>query len=179
MKYGLSVKENKISQVKQMLREGTRFSTTTDEYTDLKNRRYININFHGKDLPPFHLGMIRIFGSTNSGSLRNVIFERLKEYGIFETNLVCITTDGASVILKMGREIDSLPQTCQSHGIHLAVSDILYIKTRESHVISINDEELKEDTYKQQVLRVKDVFLLPDFSLLSLGQECPTRHLIH
>ena len=55
MKYGLSVKENKISQVRQMLREGTRFSATTDRYTNLKNRRYININLHGKDLPRVNL----------------------------------------------------------------------------------------------------------------------------
>lgn len=46
-----------------------------------------------------------------------------------EKDIVCITTDGPNVMVKVGKLIDAEHQLCFAHGIHLAVCDTLYRKT--------------------------------------------------
>ena len=42
------------------------------------------------------------------------------------TDVVCITTDGASVKVKLGNISPSDHQLCFAHAIHLIVVDIIY-----------------------------------------------------
>lgn len=54
---------------------------------------------------------------------------RLAEYKFdLKNNVVAMTTDGASVMKKLGRNSGIIHQLCHLHGFHLAVSDVLYKK---------------------------------------------------
>ena len=57
--------------------------------------------------------------------------KRTKEFGIdFEADLISSTTDGAAIMIKYGKLSLILHFTCLAHGIHLAVTDILYKKPK-------------------------------------------------
>ena len=56
-----------------------------------------------------------------------MIDNRLMEFGIVRArDIIASTTDGASIMRKFGRLLDCENQACHSHGIHLAVADVLY-----------------------------------------------------
>lgn len=46
MEYGVKIRREIRATILEQLKEGTRFSLTFDEWTSLKNQRYININVH-------------------------------------------------------------------------------------------------------------------------------------
>lgn len=54
--------------------------------------------------------------------------DELKVYGLEEKDIIGITTDGAKVMVKMGRESRFVHQQCIAHGLHLAVTDVLFKK---------------------------------------------------
>lgn len=56
-----------------------------------------------------------------------------------DTNVICITTDGAKVIVKLGRVIKPDQQLCYAHGIQLAVVDVIY-KQKYSSSKAFNEE---------------------------------------
>lgn len=85
--------------------------------------------------------MVRLSASTNSSTLKTLIFDRLKEYVISEHNLTFFTTDGASIREKIGRESKCLKQICHSHGIHLVGSYVLYNKCEASHMIELDTDD--------------------------------------
>ena len=45
--------------------------------------------------------------------------DKLQEYGLEERRMVAGTTDGASVMTKMGTLLEMYHQLCHAHGIHL------------------------------------------------------------
>lgn len=47
-------------------------------------------------------------------------------YFCWDKDVVCITTDGAKVIVKVGKLIKPDQQLCYAHGIQLAVVDVIY-----------------------------------------------------
>ena len=57
--------------------------------------------------------------------------------------IVGMVTDGASVIIKTGRLSGIIHQICHSHGLHLAVCDVLY-KKRHNLEDTNEDEEALE-----------------------------------
>ena len=87
---------------------------------------------------------------------------RLKEVveshlALFHTNLqnvVCITTDGASVMEAFGRLLPCLHLKCQAHAINLSVCDVLYPKkAKKSSILKkskkrarISESFLEEDS---------------------------------
>ena len=114
------------------LRDG-RFSITFDEATSMRNGRYMNINVHFQG--GFRsLGLVRIQGSLNAAKAIKLVEERLQ---LFDLNLnkvvVATITDGASLMVKFGR--DTFPEhvICYAHAIHLAVCDVLYKKPQPQH----------------------------------------------
>lgn len=131
-----------ISQTKS----GVRYSLTLDEYTSLQNWRYININVH-EEKKHWSLGLVKLTGSINSTRIAEIVSKRLNEFGLdLDNHIVGCTTDGASVMIKFGREIKPYHQICIAHTIHLAVCDILYNKklevlTEENIEDSDNDDE--------------------------------------
>lgn len=69
-------KEVTINKIKKLIDEGKLFSTTLDEWTSLKNFRYLNVNLHYNDQKTSHhinLGMIPIPGSCPSHTLLELV----------------------------------------------------------------------------------------------------------
>ena len=56
----------------------------------------------------------------------------LNEFGVnLEKDIVVITTDGCSMMKKLGRSISSLHQLCYAHGLQLMIQDTFYQKHNE------------------------------------------------
>jgi hypothetical protein len=67
-----------------------------------------------------------------------LVNDRLEEFGVkADKHVVSIVTDGAAVMKKVGEICPCEQQLCLVHGLHLAVTDVLYSKKE-------NDEELGE-----------------------------------
>ena len=54
--------------------------------------------------------------------------EELKCFISCEKETITITTDGAGLMVKYGKEIHPFHLTCFTHGIHLCICDVLYSK---------------------------------------------------
>ena len=77
----------------------------------------------------WNLGLVRISGSLPADKCIELIDKKLQEFGLaFDKDIVCITTDGASVMKKVGRLIKCHQQLCYAHGIQLGLLDVLYNK---------------------------------------------------
>ena len=116
------------AKIKDMLAAGERFSVTTDEYTSKQNKRFSAVSLHSRQGRPMKIGMIRIRGSLPAKKAASELKQKLNEYDIREDNhIVANTTDGCSMMKKMGKEFQAFHQLCHSHGIHLAGINILKI----------------------------------------------------
>jgi hypothetical protein len=91
---------------------------------------------------------------TNSGSLTSersleLVAKKLDMYGLtLENDIICIITDGASVMTKMGRLSPTYHQLCFAHGVQLAVLDILYkrqVNSSSSETQSMENNSDSED----------------------------------
>ena len=75
--------------------------------------------------------------------------------------MVVTVTDGASLMVKFGKETCSKHVTCYAHGIYLAVCDILYKKTQHKpskDFIRLVDD-CESDTENESITEGKDYFL--------------------
>ena len=61
------------------------------------------------------------------------------------TDVICITTDGASVMEKLGNISPSEYQLCFAYAIHLAVIDVIYKKKVKNNNQSTNDKDIEDD----------------------------------
>lgn len=121
---------------------GEKFSVTLDEWSSTGNRRYLNINLHlcGQS---WNLGLVRIKGKFTAELCQETIIGRLEEFGLsFTDDITCLITDGAAMMKKLGRISGKQQQLCFSHGIHLAVTDVVY-KVEETQ----NEVQEDEPTY--------------------------------
>jgi hypothetical protein len=80
-----------------------RFSFTCDEYTSLRNKRYMNISVKiNSDVS--YLGMIRMEGSYPAERCLQLIIVRLNDFGLdLNKDVLGFCTDGASVMVKLGK----------------------------------------------------------------------------
>uniref|UniRef100_A0A0L8GLA9 BED-type domain-containing protein n=1 Tax=Octopus bimaculoides TaxID=37653 RepID=A0A0L8GLA9_OCTBM len=125
MNYNITKKEELIRYFKKVTL-GIHYSLTLDEYRSIQNKRYININVYRKD-NHWSLGLIEVHGSLNSRRTEQFVRECLREFGLdLDIHIVGCTTDGASMMVKFGKEIRPDHQQCLIHCIHLSVIDILY-----------------------------------------------------
>lgn len=136
-------------EMKSLRQKGRCFSVTFDEWTSTANKRYININVHGcseqQRIKIWNIGLIRAKGSIPAETCVILVKEKLAKFGLsLKDDIVCITTDGASVMVKVGKQIDALQQLCFAHGIHLAVMDVLYSKRGSAFVQENNPTESEE-----------------------------------
>jgi len=95
-----------MSELDMRRKEGKRFSLTFDEWTSVRNRRYMIVNVH-EDGPRFwSLGLIRVHGAMPAETCVDLIKKKLQEFGLnLEEDIVAISTDGASVMCKVGKLI--------------------------------------------------------------------------
>ena len=85
------------------------------------------VNPHDEAHNVTSLGMVRVTGSMPAEKALELLDARLEEFGLDrERHIVGATTDGASVMIKLGRLMNTEHQQCHSHGIHLAVVDLIY-----------------------------------------------------
>ncbi|GBP60458.1 hypothetical protein EVAR_37494_1 [Eumeta japonica] len=124
-----TIHDRELSQLKET---GHRFSLTFDEWTSSSNRRCLNINAHtyANDRALFwNLGLTRIFGSMPATVCVETIRKKLKKFEIdLDEDIVAITTDGASVMVKTGSLVPAFQQLCYAHGLQLGILDVLYKK---------------------------------------------------
>ena len=104
-----------------------RFSLIFDEWTPIKNRRYLNVNFHIKD-KFWSLGFAGVVSSLPAEKSNELVQKVLKQFMLnYDEDIVCsITTDGASVMQKVGRLSNCDQQFCIMHGIQQGVQNVLY-----------------------------------------------------
>lgn len=84
--------------------------------------------------------------------------DRLKSFGInLETEVIAMTTDGASVMVKIGKLVPCFKQLCFAHGIQLAVVHVIYkISKDQNREIEIVDVDLfYSDTMQMKTGRLK------------------------
>ena len=113
--------------------QGERFSLTVDEWTGENNKRYANINVHMPDRTVHHLGLIRIKGSMTAEVCKEMVVQRTAQFGLdIQMDIICCTTDAASVMVKFGKLMDCEQQLCYAHGVNLAVCDVLYTNNASS-----------------------------------------------
>lgn len=111
-----------------------------DEWTSIKNRRYLNICLLGDETIFYNLGMVYIPGKCGAVEIRALMESRLNDFNInFEKHIVGTITDGPNVMKKFVRESCVNGIFCLSHAIHLAVFEIFYKKKAKEPV-----EEEKE-----------------------------------
>ncbi|CAH0560586.1 unnamed protein product [Brassicogethes aeneus] len=155
-----TVKADLISEFEYLKKHGRRFALSFDEWTSQKNHRYLNLNVHHQE-KHFNLGLIRIHGSGTAEHTISLIKNRLESFGLnSDTDIIGMTTDGASVMVKVGKLMSCYQQLCFAHGLQLAVVDILYKRNKEKEVehqeIASNESDTDDkdtndnDTYEEQ-----------------------------
>ena len=157
MSFGKNVRDILIAELSKLKDEGCRqrCSLTFDKWTSNKNRRYLNINVHF-ETECRNLGLVRVNGSLPAEECVDLVKKKLAEYNLdIDDDVVCITTDGARVMVKVGKLVDAEQQLCYAHAIHLAVTDILYktpkpIETDEE--TESEAESSREDEDEDEVL---------------------------
>ena len=121
------------TELQQLRKMGKHFSVTFDEWTSVRNRRYMCVNVHADGPKFWSLGLVRVWGSMPSEKCIELLRCRLTAFGLnLDTDIVAICTDGASVMCRVGKLLSAEHQQCIVHGIHLAVQDVLYKATSES-----------------------------------------------
>lgn len=143
IEYADKIKQEVIKEITKHKLESKAFSLTLDEWTSIKNRRYMNINLHGMNNKFWNLGLCRIHGSMPAEKCANIIDIKLKEFDISLENIVSITTDGASVMKKTITIINTNHQLCLVHGIQLSVIEVLYNKNIVLEVMNTESETIE------------------------------------
>lgn len=196
MNYATTLKMKVKEDIRKLKNENCRFTLSFDEWTSGMKRRFLNVNVHTvtNSQPAFwNIGLARIFGSMPSESCVQLLKEKLSEFDLsLDNDIVGITTDGASVMKKVGRLIEPLQQICYAHGIQLGITDVIYKKSVDSNVqeefedpemntnLSKEEEEVLEDNPDSYdgfhfSLPTKQVDLTSDYqSLISKLRKCVT-----
>lgn len=114
-------KRELTKQIQTMKKNGDRFVVSLDVWTSTHNRRYMNVILHGDfgDLKFKNQGLLRIIGSMPAEAGLNYLEQRLAQYGLTLNDIVCLVTDGASVMTKMWRLFGGQQQLCMAHGINV------------------------------------------------------------
>lgn len=127
LKHAQTLRAAISAEFQQLLKTGKRFSLTFDEWTSVRNRRYMCVNVHADGPKYWSLGLVRVWGSMPAEECIKLLRGRLAAFRLnMDTDIVAVCTDGASVMCRVGRLMSAEHQLCIVHGIHLAVQDILY-----------------------------------------------------
>jgi len=149
MAYGQRVRSFVMTDLEKKKAEGQRFSLTFDEWTSKRNRRYMNINVHARDGEYWSLGLLRVHGSMPADKCVALVEQKLGEFGLnLSTDIVCICTDGASVMKKVGKLMAVEQQLCYAHGVQLAVLDVLYGRRTSTAAVAEVEPETESTTPK-------------------------------
>jgi hypothetical protein len=127
MDQGSKIRVHMKTELANLRKKGVRFSVSFDEWTSIRNRRYMNVNVHEGGDRFWNLGLVRAAGTMPAEQCVKLLTKKLEIYGLsLEADIVSIVTDGASVMKKVGKIISAEQQLCYAHGVQLAVLDVLY-----------------------------------------------------
>lgn len=99
-----------------------------DEWTSGSKKRYINITLYSHKRI-INLGLSRITGMFDAKKAQTMIAARLADFELtMDKNVICVICDGHKLNVKYVKDIHMAVQICLNHGLHLAVTDILYEK---------------------------------------------------
>nr|XP_047135413.1 leucine-rich repeat-containing protein 23 [Hydra vulgaris] len=125
----------------------------------------MNINLH-YNTGFINLELERIIESHNANDCLKLLIKKLDMFNVsLSSDVVCITTDGASVMEKLGNISPAEYQLCFAHAIHLVVVDVIYKNKVENNQIS-NEEDIEDDFDV-----FDDDYTLKDYSKSEFGQE--------
>ena len=126
-------------------KQNQKFSMTFDKWTSQNNQRYLNLKVH-IGAKHFNLGLIRIHGSCNAEYCVELVAARLNSFNIdLQKVNDAMTTDGTSVMVKVGRMMPCDQQLCYAYGIQLTVIDTLYKKNNGEVEKSLTTYENREE----------------------------------
>lgn len=151
-----TVEADMIIEFEYLKKQSQKFSLTFDEWTSQKNHRYLNLNVHHQE-KHFNLGLIRIHGSCTAEHAVCLVKDRLKIFGLdLDSDIIGMTTDGASVMVKAGTLLPCYHQLCVAHGIQLAVVKILYRKKSDSEVDPVERSSIEMDDDSENMDELDD-----------------------
>ncbi|GFV74980.1 BED-type domain-containing protein [Trichonephila clavipes] len=154
------IKARVTNEISSKLNAGLRCSLTLDDFTSLKNRRYLNINIHFNEGEIFDLGMLRISGSFSAENFVKAVDTKLQEFGIItEKHIVACVTDGDSMMVKFGKIMSCEYHLYYAHAIHLAVCDVLYNKQIDlvENTVEVEDKSHEEEDNGESEELVEDL----------------------
>ena len=134
-------KDIMIDHLQKKIKENCRFALSFDEYTG-KNRRYLTINVHSDNGVSYNLGMVRVWSSQTAETVLKLVELRLADFKMNFTHIAAMVTDGASIMVKLGRLAPCEHVICLSHTLHLVITDVFYPKKSDSG--EDIDEEVSE-----------------------------------
>ena len=116
-------------------KNGDCFSISFDESTSVRNRRSMNFNLH--DRQSFQsLGMIRVKGNKKSEKAIELIQGRLAKFNLnLDPDIVATIMDGASVIIKVGRETS--PCTLRVYRTQFIYAFVTYCTKRSEKLANL------------------------------------------
>ena len=149
-KYVLAVAKERtaklIEEVKLNKSNGTRLALSLDEYTAKNNRKYLGMNIHQNNGVFFNLGLQRIHGSMPSEKLGTLVEESLAKFDLnIKQDFISVTNDAASVMVKWARNLPCIGLKCIVHGIHLSVTDKLYVKKKKESNTTLPTQSATEE----------------------------------
>ena len=110
--------EKKIAnQLQERIKSDIPFSASMDEWKSTAGRNYMNINAHHAEKKFNCLGLRRIKGRCPGTKLAQHFREHFDKYGVNLKSVVCVTTDGASIMNVFGRELPCLHLRVSLHGV--------------------------------------------------------------
>lgn len=131
---------------------GIKFTITLDEWTSSQNVRYMNVNIHSPKLKRKsfrNLGLAKLIGKGTADNCLNILKRKIAEYNLsLDDDIICLASDGASVMCALGRKTNTFHQLCLAHGIQLAVIDVLYKKNKAIPEVSVIPDPESEDSDK-------------------------------
>ena len=138
--------------MKQGISKGLRFAVSFDEWTG-KNRRYLTLNVHTKDADFYNLGMVRVWASQTAETFMKLVTLRLQEFGVELHHITAFVTDGASIMMKLGRITPCEHIVCLSHTLHPVITDVFYKKKTadDSDSEETEDQEQQDDDDEEEV----------------------------
>ncbi|GFY08176.1 uncharacterized protein TNCV_1355891 [Trichonephila clavipes] len=85
---------------------------------------------------------------------------KLQEFGIItEKHIIACVTDGASMMVKLGKIMSCEYRLCYAHAIHLAVCDVLYNKQIDlvENTVEVEDKSHEEEDNDESEELVEDL----------------------
>ncbi|GBP20687.1 hypothetical protein EVAR_16560_1 [Eumeta japonica] len=153
LEYYEQQESSKVSKLQAIISSDGKFSLTLDDWTSLKNRRYLNINLHSDDGTVFNLELVFMPGKCSAVGMRDMVLKQLDKFGLnLECYIVACTTDGAAVMQKFGKESPTKMMLCINHALHLTVIDV--ICKRKTTIV---DEDKTYEDIEEQC--DEDIFL--------------------